>query len=388
MKLQALSSKKLNAALQKVQKCISGKNAIAIHSEVLLSKKNGEFFFTAASQTAQLTVPAPIELVDGKFEEALALPIKRMIPFIATLPDVALIFDITDNSVFSIEYCTEEKDNVKEGKVTMTYQPGEDFPLLVSSENMSKSISMPASAFMDVLTRTVLFCANEELRRIMNNICLDLSDDCSALSVVATDGIKLVKSSYDNKKFTSVGQAGKILIDRANVRILSVFSDVIGNVSIKSDDSNIIVTDEDGRVEFICKMMEGKYPNYDSVIPRELSSHIDIEKKEVVEVIKRVMLFSSEESRVIVLEKKGMFAVFRSQDIDYSLAAEDQAVILAGECEEGLKIGLNSYNLLTAIEAVPGDVVRLYLNNESHPVIITSDAAAREVLTLVMPMKI
>lgn len=391
MRLQAQSSKDFNIALQKAQKCIGSKNTIAIQNEVLLQRKNNRFFLVAGSQSAQLTIPAPIEIVDGEFKTGVTLPVKRLVPFLSTLPDCIVTFDFGGNGVFSVEYCTKENDNVKAGNVTMTYQKGDNFPLMVVADDMSIDVSMPAGSFMNVIKNTAAFCAHEELRRIMNAICVDITEDMSEMFFVATEGKYMLKTRCSNDEksdnhFASAGKPGRILIDSPYVRVLSVFADVAGDINVRSDGNSIVFSALGGDIELVCKMPEGKYPNYNSVIPKNAPYYLNVDKKELIAVIKRVSLFTSEASRMVILEKQGMFLSVSAKDIDFALSASDKVVVLSGECAENMTIGVNAESFITSLNAVPADTVRVSMIDSSHPITITEDAAVHDVLALVMPM--
>ena len=137
MKFQAQSSKALHTALCKASKCISSKNSLVILDNVLLTC-NGEnnFSFISASSSSQLTIPAPLTLFEGTFDTPVAIPVKTLIPFLATLPDcttLSMSFD-KDSGSISITYCTDSNGNVKEGKASIPFFDGTDFPKVVEPQ--------------------------------------------------------------------------------------------------------------------------------------------------------------------------------------------------------------------------------------------------------------
>ena len=139
MKLQAQSSKALHAALNKSAKCIGSKNTIAILDNVLLTRKGEQFFLTSSTTEAQLTIPAPLTICNGKYDRDIVLPIKMLSALLGTLPDCVVTFDIPDDSQsFTVEYCTSSEDNVKPGKAQMCLFPGGDFPQMEQPKPSSR----------------------------------------------------------------------------------------------------------------------------------------------------------------------------------------------------------------------------------------------------------
>lgn len=137
MKLQAQSSKALHTALCKAAKCIASKNSLTILDNVLLTcKGENNFYFISASSSSQLTIPAPLTLFEGTFEAPVALPIKTFISFLATLPDctISMSFD-KNNSSISLTYCTDSNGNTKEGKASIPFFDGTEFPKLVEPKD-------------------------------------------------------------------------------------------------------------------------------------------------------------------------------------------------------------------------------------------------------------
>lgn len=118
MKIQAQSSLLLRQALQKAAKCIDSKTTIAILSNVLLTqrKEDGQFFFVSATTDSELTIPAPLSIVEGSFKEDVVLSITSLLSLLSTLPaDCVVTMDLSQDKerCMNIEYCTQNGENVK-----------------------------------------------------------------------------------------------------------------------------------------------------------------------------------------------------------------------------------------------------------------------------------
>lgn len=391
MKLQAQSSKALHTALIKAAKCIANKNALAILDNVLLTHdENKGFLFISGSSSSQLTIPAPLTLFDGEFEKPVALPIKTFIPFLATLPDctISMDFDMECKSI-ALTYCTDSNGNTKEGKASIPFLDGADFPMLVEPKGETIQLVLPWPFMSNVLTHAGNFTATDELRPQMTCLCIDVADDSSNVLFVATDAQSLIKTTYTNdpatggSEFLKSGKPERMLLPQQYFRTMSVF-DGCEVVEIESD-THTIKFMADG-IEFVCKSIDMKYPNYSSVIPTGNPYYISFNKKEMQEIVKRVSVFGDKSQNLIVFQKNGMFLDVSARDMDYSTSADDQVLILASQCDDNFRIGINAGKLENALSAIDSDNVRMQLSEPNRPLLFTADDPSSRVLTLCMPM--
>ena len=391
MKLQAQSSKALHAALNKSAKCIGSKNTIAILDNVLLTRKGEQFFLTSSTTEAQLTIPAPLTICNGTYDRDIVLPIKMLSALLGTLPDCVVTFDIPDDSQsFTVEYCTSSEDNVKPGKAQMCLFPGGDFPQMEQPKaEQSSVISLPMSLFHSVVDTADKFAIMDELRPQLSCLCIDVAEDRSEVVFVGTNGQTLVKMTHSNdpakggSDFFRSGQPGKMLIHRNYFRTISAF-DGSEDITIENDGHTIRFTS--GETELICKQVEGRYPNYNAVIPKNNPFYVVFDKKEMLDILRRVSLFSSNASNLVEIKKNGMFLTVSASDADFSVAGEDQVCIADAQCDDNFRIGLKSTSFQTCINSIPSDTIRMQLLDASHAVVITADDPAPKVMTLCMPM--
>lgn len=394
MKIQAHSSLALRQALQKAAKCIDSKSAIVIMTQVLFTqrKSDGKFFFVSATTDSELTIPAPLSIVEGSFKEDAVLPIGNLLSLLSTLPaDCVVTMELSQDKEhnMNIEYCTQNGDNVKKGSVSLVYFSAEDFTRAVQPENISLHISLPMATFGNVLAHAGKFVGDSELRPIMNCLCIDVSEDRSDVKFVASNGHVLIKLTHTNNPetggsdFFREGTPGKILVHSSYFKTLAIFDDC-EDVDIECNENMVRFTS--GDITFVCKKVEGKYPNYDSVIPKNNPHTVILDKRELASVVKRVALFSSESSNLIVLKKNGMFLDITAQDQDFNMSATDQVLINDGTCPEGYRIGFKASSLLDSLAPIPSNEVCLHLGDASHAGTITANESSPLALTLLMPM--
>lgn len=394
MKIQAQSSLLLRQALQKAAKCIDSKTAIAILSNVLLTqrKEDGKFFFVSATTDSELTIPAPLTIVEGSFKEDVVLPITYLLSLLSTLPaDCVVTMDFSQDKdhCLNIEYCTQNGENVKKGNVSLVYFSAEAFPWAAQPDNASLHISLPMASFSNVLSHAGKFVSDSELRPVMRCLCIDVAEDRSEVIFVASNGHVLIKLIHTNNpdsggsNFFRSGTPGKILVYSSFFKTFSVF-DGEEDIDIEANESMVRFTA--GDITFVCKKEEGQYPNYNSVIPRNNPYKVTVDKRELASVVKRVALFSSESSNMVVLKKDGMFLDISAQDLDFNMSANDQVLITDGTCPEGHSIGFKASSLLDVLAPIPDDTVTLHLGDPSRAGVITANESSPRALTLLMPM--
>ena len=391
MKLQAQSSKALHAALNKSAKCIGSKNTIAILDNVLLTRKGEQFFLTSSTTEAQLTIPAPLTICNGTYDRDIVLPIKMLSALLGTLPDCVVTFDIPDDSQsFTVEYCTSSEDNVKPGKAQMCLFPGGDFPQMEQPKaEQSSVISLPMSLFHSVVDTADKFAIMDELRPQLSCLCIDVAEDRSEVVFVGTNGQTLVKITHSNdpakrgSDFFRGGKPGNMLIHRNYFRTISAF-DGSEDITIENDGHTIRFTS--GETELICKQVEGRYPNYNAVIPKNNPFYVVFDKKEMLDILRRVSLFSSNASNLVEIKKNDIFLTVSASDADFAVSGEDQVCIADAQCDDGFRIGLKSTSFQTCINSIPSDTIRMQLLDPTHAVVITADDPAPKVMTLCMPM--
>ena len=394
MKIQAQSSLLLRQALQKAAKCIDSKTAIAILSNVLLTqrKDDGKFFFVSATTDSELIIPAPLSIVEGSFKEDVVLPITSLLSLLSTLPaDCVVTMDLSQDKdrSMNIEYCTQNGENVKKGNVSLVYFSAEAFPRAAQPDNASLHISLPMATFSNVLSHAGKFVSDSDLRPVMRCLCIDVAEDRSEVIFVASNGHVLIKLIHTNNpdtggsNFFRSGTPGKILVYSCFFKTLSVF-DGCEDIDIEANESMARFTA--GDITFVCKKADGQYPNYNSVIPRNNPYEITVDKRELANVVKRVALFSSESSNLIVLKKDGMFLDVSAQDLDFNMSANDQVLITDGTCPEGHSIGFKASSLLDVLAPIPSDTVTLHLSDPSRAGVVTANESSPRALTLLMPM--
>lgn len=392
MQLQSQSARAFYVALQTAFKTMASKNSMAILDHVLLTQHpDGRFFFTAATENSQLTIPAPFTVVEGKYTTPIAFTPKDVVSYLSKLPDCCIQMTINDLRTVDMHYVLGSDNSVKSGKVSFPCVDGSDFPLFLRNDDADNThIALPSEVFAYAIGTMDKFTASDELRPVMNTLLLDVAEDMSTCTLVSSNGHKFAKYTHTNNlatggsDFFRGGKPSRVMVDKAYFKTLSVFAGMEQDIDILATSHYIQFTA--GDVEVLCKSVEGKYPNYNSVIPQSLPHFVCIDKKEIINVVERVRIFGSDASQCIKVEKDGMFLNVSAQNIDLSTSATDQVLISEQQCPDHFAIGFKADNLIECLNAISGDTIRMALTAPDRPCVMTPNTASPNILTLLMPM--
>ncbi len=390
MKIQTPSSKHLAQTLAKAQKCINTKSTIAILSSVLLQmKKDGKFYLTASTGEAQLTIPAPLAVIEGKFDKPVALPVDVIAAFLGTLPDCPVTFHFVDDHTLNMEYCTTVGDQAKEGRVSVPYQSGEGYPFMAQPTADCTHIVLPMQTLANAVSSASGFTAKEELRPQMCCMGIDIAEDYSEVVFVASDGHSLFKVTHSNNpqtggsNFYRSGKPGIMLIHSSYFRGLSAFDDC-EEVDVEHDGN--VTRISSGDHEYLCKNVEGKYPNYRAVIPKGNPYYICFDKKEMLAVLKRIAIFGDTNNNIVEMQPDGMFVNVSAKNVDFARAADDQVMITDSQCASDFRIGFAIKTMTGCLNALPDGTIRMQMSEPNRAAILTADDPAATALTMCMPV--
>ena len=233
---------------------------------------------------------------------------------------------------------------------------------------------------IDNISRSLFATANDELRPVMNGIYFDLTAD--ALAIVASDGHKLVR----NKNFTikSDTPASFNLPKKPASLLKNILSKDGDDATIKFDDRSAEIQFSDGVMR--CRLIDGRYPNYNSVIPTNNPCQVTVDRKALQSALRRVLPFASESSQLIRFHiEMGRFEV-SSEDIDFSTSAKEQ--LSCDYAGSPMSIGFKGSSLMEILGNLTSDNIILQLADPSRAgIIVPAEQPENEdVLMLIMPM--
>ena len=366
-----LSSAALNSRLQTLSKVINSKNSLPILDSFLFEVKNGALTITASD--SENMMQSSMELIESDGEGSFAVPNRTMLDAVKELPEQPLTFEVdTDNLTIRIIY--------QNGLYNFTSQNADEYPRMQELPENTTVIQLQASVLADNINRSLFATAQDELRPVMNGIYFDLTPD--SLAIVASDGHKLVRNKNFNIK--SETPASFILPKKPATLLRNVLSKDSGDVIVKFNERNAEITFTEGSLT--CRLIEGRYPNYNSVIPQNNPNQLTIDRRSLIGAIRRVLPFASESSQLIRFHLEAGKMELSSEDIDFATSARESL-----PCEyngQTMNIGFKGSSISEILNNIESDDINMELADPSRAGIIvpTEQPQDEEVLMLIMPM--
>lgn len=366
-----ISSNTLSNRLLTLSRVINSKNSLPILDDFLFEVTNGQLVITASDSENVMTSLLPLDESEG--EGSFAVSNHTIIDAVKELPEQPLNIDVNfDEMKMYITY--------QNGSYNFPVQNADEYPKAQPVSDSATTITINASILVDNINRSLFATAQDELRPVMNGIYFDLTAD--SLAIVSSDGHKLVR----NKNFSvkSDAPASFILPKKPAQLLKAVLSKDGGDVVLKFDDRSAEISFTDGKL--VCRLIEGRYPNYNSVIPQNNPNLVTIDRKSLLGALRRVLPFASDSSQLIRFHLENGHMELNAEDIDFATSAKESIT-----CEYGgqsMSIGFKGSSMVEILNNLEGDEIQIQLADPSRAgVIIPIEQPENEdVLMLIMPM--
>ena len=356
-----------------VQSVVERRNTIPILSNVLLNGSNGRLSLTATDMDMDI-----IETVDCNVlqEGIVTVPAHTLYDIIRKLPDGCDVSIETDNEGRFI--------SVEAGRsnFTLPVLPADEFPTMSGNE-LSCGFNMPATDVRALIDRTRFAISSEETRYYLNGIYIHSTESNGApvLRAVATDGHRLARVEMPLPE--GAGQMPSVIVPRkAVVEIRKLIEDNESDVSISLSESKLCC--KIGDTVLTTKLIDGTFPDYERVIPTGNDKLMNVNCRELAEVVDRVATISTEKSRSVKLQLKTRTLVLSANSPESGTAREELEVQYDSE---DLEIGFNSRYLLDITNQVEGENIEFSLADPGSPTIVR-DQDDNTSLYVLMPMRV
>ncbi|MCI5561362.1 MAG: DNA polymerase III subunit beta [Phocaeicola sp.] len=372
-----VSSTALYYRLQAISRVISSKNSIAILDCFLLELKEGKLHLTASDSETTLCTTLEVNDVEGDLR--VAIPMKTLLDGLKEISEQPLSMEINPaNFEITVSYLN--------GKYTLMGQQAEEYPLPKAIDSEAVSLNLPIGTLLEGVNTCAFAAGDDELRKVMSGIYFDIETE--HLTLVATDGHKLVRLKLNS---IQAGEKAAFILPKKPAGLLKALlikeeAEAEGSVSISFDDKQASFSF--GTSRMVCRLIEGRFPNYNAVIPQNSPHTILIDRLAFLGALKRVAIFSSTSNSQVKLSFDTNNVTISTKDIDFSTAAEEK---LACEYSGGkLEIGFKSAFLIDILNNIATDNVEIGLADPSRAGIIvpTEQNEGEDLLTLLMPMMI
>jgi DNA polymerase-3 subunit beta len=364
-----VSSTYLLKQLQVLGGVINSSNTLPILDNFLFELNQKQLIVSASD--LETTMSSTLD-VESDNEGSVAIPAKLLLDTLKTFPEQPLTFVIEDNNTVEI--------SSNHGKYALAYANGNEFPKSVALENPS-STTLAGNILATAINKTIFAAGNDDLRPVMSGVFFQFSTE--GLTFVATDAHKLVKYSREDIK---ASETAEFIMPKKPLNLLKgILASSEENVTIEYNDSNAKFTFEN--TVLICRLIDGKYPNYEAVIPKENPNKLTIERSQFLSSVRRVSIFSNKTTHQIRLKIAGAELNISAEDIDYSNKAEERLT-----CDyqgDDMQIGFNSRFLTEMLNNLTSDDVQLEMSMPNRAGILTPIDGLDEgeqVTMLVMPV--
>lgn len=366
-----ISSSVLSARLQTIGRAIGSKNNLPILECFLFDIKDGKLTLTASDNETTLTTW--MDLVESDANISFAVSAKTIQDAMKEIPEQPLEFYVSENSLeITVEY--------QNGKYNFMGQPADEYPTPPQAEDSMSSLTLGASELLSGLGRALFATAEDTLRPVMNGVYFDMTDN--GLTIVASDGHKLACGTMNNVR---PAQAGAFILPKKPAMLVkNILAKEAGDVVVKFNERNAVIST--GTYKLNCRLIEGRYPNYNSVIPQDNPNCVTVNRAAMLSALRRVLIFSNASSALIKIRLEASKMVISSQDIDFSMSAEE--ALLCDYSGTPMSIGFKGTFLMELLNNLEGEEIVIKLNDSSRAgVIVPAVQAENEsVLMLLMPM--
>lgn len=366
------SSTELFGRLQVISKVISPKNSLPILDNFLFDLDDNKLSITASD--IETTIVTSLTLSHVEDGGKIAIPAKILLDTLKEFPEQPLTFEI-DTENFAINIFTEN------GKYSIMGQNPEDFPMLPRISGDSKSITSSASLFLQGISKTSFATADDEMRPVMMGIFVDITSN--DVTFVASDSHKLVR--YRRSDIKEADEGSFILAKKPAALLKTILAKEENNITVTYDDKYALFQLPEYRM--VCRLIEGMYPNYASVIPQNNPYKMIIDRLEFYNALRRVSVYANQASNLVKLSLSNNQLIVSAQDLDFSISAYERL-----NCQydgDEMEIGFKSTFLVEILSNLSCTNVALELSDPSRAglvIPVDKEIEGEDVLMLIMPL--
>ncbi len=368
-----LSSTAVSNKLMALSKVINSKNALPIL---------GDFVFEVEGQTLRLTasdsentMQTSVELTESDGNSRFAIGNHNLLEAVKGISEQPITFDVDQQqSIAKISY--------QNGMFSLPIENADEFPIAQQVSDGATTIVIPSAILADNINRSIFATAQDELRPVMNGLYFDQTAEC--LAIVASDGHKLVR----NKIFTITSDqpAAFILPKKPASLLKGLLNKEGGDVTIRFDERNAEINYGDGILQ--CRLIEGRYPNYNAVIPQGNPNELHVDRIGLLAALRRVQPFANDSSNLIRFHVEGSTLQLDAEDYDFSKTATERM-----SCEYNgnpMSIGFKGSSFIEILSSFtcPEITVKLADPSRAGLVLPSEQPDGQDVLMLMMPMLI
>ena len=368
-----LSSTALSSKLTALSRVINSKNALPILGDFVFEIKDNVLYLTASDSENMMKTQMELTESDGNCRFAIGN--HDLLEAVKGFSEQPITFDVNlEQNIISISY--------QNGLFRLPIDNADEFPMAQPLSGYANTITIPNLTLAENINRSIFATAQDELRPVMNGIYFDLTPDC--LAVVASDGHKLVRNKVYAIK--SEQPAAFILPKKPANLLRNLLGKDGGDVIIRFDERNAEINYGDGTIQ--CRLIEGRYPNYNSVIPQNNPNELRVDRLGLLAALRRVQPFANDSSNLIRFHVESSTLQLDAEDYDFSKTATERMT-----CEyngQPMSIGFKGSSFIEILSNFDCQDVIIQLADPSRAglVLPSEQPENQDVLMLMMPMLI
>ncbi len=366
-----VSSTTLLKQLQQVSGVLNTSNPLPILNNFLFVVDKGSL--TVSASDLESTMTTTIQLTEGKQGGKIAVPAKILLDTLKTFPEQPLTFLIEEKTC-GIEIVSDF------GKYKLTGFDADEFPRQPSMDS-AKTLTISSTILHNAINKTLFATGNDELRPVMSGVFFQLSKD--NITFVATDAHKLVRYRRNDTKGSG---EGALIVPKKPLNLLkNILGELNEDVKISYTDNNLLFNF--GNYSLISRLIDGRYPNYEAVIPIDNPNKLTISRSALLNSVRRVSIFSNKTTHQVRLKVSGSELHISAEDLDFANEANERM-----SCQyegEDMEIGFNARFLSDMLSNLEFDNITIEMSAPNRAGILVpsnNENKDEDILMLVMPV--
>ena len=368
-----VSSTALSSKLNALSRVINSKNSLPILADFVFDIQDNVLHLTASD--SENVMKTQVELTESDGNGRFAVGNHDLLEAVKGFSEQPITFDVDQQANIA-------KISYQNGMFSLPVESADEYPVTQTVSDNATEIVIESAVLAENITRSLFATAQDELRPVMNGIYFDLTPEC--LSIVASDGHKLVRNKILN---IHSDQPASFILPKKPASLLKTLLSKDGeDVIIRFDERNALIDYTDG--EITCRLIEGRYPNYNSVIPQSNPNQLTVDRQGLLAALRRVQPFSSDSSNLIRFHVEGGTLQLDAEDYDFSKTATER---MACQYEgQPMSIGFKGSSFIEILGNFDCPEVLIQLADPSRAglVLPTEQSENQDVLMLMMPMLI
>ena len=368
-----VSSTALSSKLSALSKVINSKNSLPILGDFLFEINDNQLMLIASD--SENVMKSHVELTECDGNGRFCINSHDLLEAMKGFSEQPITFDVNfDENITKISY--------QNGLFSLPIENADEFPMTQAINDAVINFTISSEMLLENINRSIFAMAQDELRPVMNGIYFDLTPEY--LAIVASDGHKLVRNKIYTVK--SENPASFILPKKPATLLKGTLGKDATEVTIRCDERNAEIAFEDGILT--CRLIDGRYPNYNSVIPQQNPNELTIDRTALLSALRRVQPFANDSSNLIRFKLEGGTLQLDAEDFDFSKTATERMA-----CDyngQPMSIGFKGSSFIEILGNFDCDNVIIQLADPSRAglVIPSEQPTNQDVLMLMMPMLI